>query len=208
MKKLSMICRTIMIMSCSLLIISCASTPTQFTATQKAIPWETRKAQLEKIHAWNIKGSASIQYQQKTDIASLAWQQFGHGHYSLILSGPLNIGRVEITGTPERVTFKQGEKFASAHSPEALMTEQLGWQIPVSHLYYWLRGLPAPGKTQNIQFNMLGEISQLSQQGWSVEYLEYMDVSGVSLPRKIYLSNPALKVRLVIRQWNLPSLHD
>ncbi|MDF3055604.1 MAG: lolB [Gammaproteobacteria bacterium] len=187
-----------------LIIAGCASVPPKsITTSQKAVPWETRKAQLEDIQTWNVKGSVSIQYQQKTDIASLSWQQRGQQHYNIVLSGPLNIGRVEITGTPETVTFKQGDKFASANTPETLMTEQLGWQIPVSNLYYWLRGLPAQGSEPIIQFDTTGDISQLAQQGWLVEYAEYMNVGEVSLPRKVYLSHPTLKVRLVIRQWIL-----
>lgn len=203
MRKLLIIHYQLLIISC-LFIVGCASTPTEFATTQKSIPWETRKVQLEEIQTWDVKGSVSIQYQQKTDIASLTWQQRGQRHYNLVLSGPLNIGRVEITGTPERVTFRQGEKFASASSPETLMIEQLGWQIPVSNLYYWLRGLPSTGGAPNLQFDTLGRISHLTQQGWSVEYLEYMELKGVSLPRKIYLTHPTLKVRLVIRQWVLP----
>jgi outer membrane lipoprotein LolB len=183
-----------------LFIIGCASTSDTSSASQQKTPWETRKADLANIEEWNIRGSISIQYQKKTDIASISWQQ-RRKHFDIALAGPLNFGRVEINGLPGSVTFKQGSKTASANSPEALLEEQMGWQLPISNLNYWVRGLPAPGSTPKIEFSKLGYITHLTQQGWSVEYAEYMNVNGLDLPKKIYLNNPALKLRLVIRQW-------
>lgn len=175
------------------------------TSTTKPASWETRAALLERIHTWDAKGSVSIQHQGKTDIASLVWRQRNEKFYNLTLTGPLSMGRVEITGKPKHITFQQGDKLASASSPEALLAEQLGWKMPVSNLYYWLRGLPVKGPVSQMQFNQAGQISHLAQQGWSVRYLEYMDVNGVSLPRKMDLHNPELQVRLVVRQWILES---
>lgn len=193
----------LLVLLCSLLITSCATFRPSQPTPQKVIPWETRKAQLAHIQSWNVKGSVSIQYQQKTDIASLTWQQINE-HYDIALAGPLNFGRVNIVGAPGSVTFQRGnETPLSASTPERLMTQQLGWNIPVSNLHYWLRGMPAPGGNPTLQFDSFGHIAHITQQGWRIEYLDYMSVGEVDLPRKIYLSNPTLNIRLVIRQWNL-----
>lgn len=203
MLRTTLILRYILTGIACLLIAGCASFQPTPPPSQKTIPWETRKAALERIKNWDAKGSVSIQYKQKTDIASMNWHQENQ-HYNIALSGPLNFGSVEIVGAPGKVTFKQGNRPpVKAASPERLIAQQMGWQIPVSNLYYWLRGIPAPGSDAKTQFDNTGRITHMTQQGWTIEYAEYMGVGAVDLPKKIYLTHPDLKIRLVIRQWNL-----
>ncbi len=62
------------------------------------------------------------------------------------LSGSLNIGSVVIIGQPNKVTLQRGnEAPISATTAEELMQRQLGWTLPIPSLWYWARGLPAPG---------------------------------------------------------------
>ena len=188
----------------ALLIVSCAAFQPTPPPSQQVIPAETRKAALAQIKNWDVKGSVSIQYQQKTDIASLNWHQENQQNYRITLSGPLNFGTVEIIGSPGSVTLKQSNRPpVSAATPEKLLTQQMGWQIPVSNLYYWLRGIPAPGSDAKTEFDTYGHITHMIQQGWTIEYPEYMGVGTVDLPKKIYLTHPNLKIRLVIRQWKI-----
>jgi outer membrane lipoprotein LolB len=197
-----------------LMIAGCAGlrqpTPTVPTALQQT--WEERYQkfgnhydQLNNIQSWTIKGSTSIQHDNKTEIASLTWtQQFAQ--YNISLFGPLSLGRVTISGAPGMVTLAQSNKpTVSAKSPEQLMQKQLGWQLPIANFYYWVRGIAAPtgglaGGARILQ-DPQNRALQIVQQGWKIQYADYMTVQGVDLPRKIDMTNPRLHIRLVIRSW-------
>lgn len=179
------------------------SAPT-LTAPQKAatagLTWEQRQQQLNSIQGWTIRGSTSIQHQNKTDMASLTWTQQSR-NYNISLFGPLSIGRVSVIGNPNSVTLAQTNKpTASAANPEQLMQKQLGWQLPVSNFYYWVRGIPAPG-AHHTQLDNQNHLIALSQQGWNIRYNGYMTVQGLDLPRTIELTNPKLRIKVVIRNW-------
>ncbi len=170
-------------------------------ATTSAAP-QGNTTQAKQITSWNLKGSVSIQHQTGTDFASVQWDQQG-SQYSIALYGPLSLGKVQITGHPGQVTLAQsGKSTASAASPEQLMQKQLGWQLPLSNLYYWVRGIPAPGKATRTSYDASNHLKQLSQQGWTISYTDYTTVQQVDLPRRIWLMNPNLRVSLVIKNWS------
>ena len=186
-----------------LLLASCAGLRPSVPPSNQSLAWQQRQAQLQKINNWHLSGSVSIQHQNKTDLASITWNQTSN-HYDIVLSGPLSLGRVEIIGRPGLVTLvSTRQKSASASSPEMLMQQQLGWQIPISSLYYWVRGLPTPGIPSNTKFDRYNHIIKLAQQGWYIEYLDFTQTHQVDLPRTISLRNPQLQVRLIIREWNI-----
>ncbi|MCP6330038.1 lipoprotein insertase outer membrane protein LolB, partial [Klebsiella pneumoniae] len=74
-----------------------------------------------------------------------------------------------------------------AESPEALLEEQLGWRLPVSHLLWWVRGLPAPASRSVVTLDGNSHLSRLEQDGWQVQYLSYVEQNGYSLPERIKL---------------------
>ena len=93
----------------------------------------------------------------------------------------------------------------TAPSVEALMQEQLGWYVPVAGLRYWLTGRPGPGFIDHREVDLSGRLLRLEQDGWQVAFQRYMSIDEmIELPRKLELSNPRLRVRLVIDQWQLP----
>ncbi len=178
------------------------ATPTATTAAPipTASSWQDRSQQLSSIRAWSIHGSTSIQHQNKTDMASLTWIQRDEG-YNISLFGPLSLGRVTIQGGPGRVTLTRSNKPpVSASSPEQLMQRELGWQLPISNSFYWVRGIPAPGKYQ-MRLDSQNRLAQLNQEGWNIQYLGYMKIQQMDLPRTIELSNPRLRIKIVIRNW-------
>lgn len=164
---------------------------------------QQRIAALQRIQSWRVQGSVSIQHGNKTDLASLQWTQLSQ-NYQFGLFGPLGFGQVGITGRPGAITLtRTNQPPVSAASPELLMQQQLGWQIPVSNLYYWARGLAAPGVPAKTAYDHYNHLTQLEQQGWRITYLEYMSVDGVDLPKKMQLSTQDLAIKLAVRSWQL-----
>ena len=73
--------------------------------------------------------------------------------FDIRLSGPLGRGAARPTGRPDAVSLEvAGQGRFEADSPEALVEAQLGWQLPVSHLLWWVRGLPAPDSRSRLSW--------------------------------------------------------
>lgn len=204
----------ILIISVCVLLTGCASlqkpsTPAASTAAAtpqaaaKPTTWEQHLSEVKQINSWALRGSVSISHTNKTDLASLRWQQ-QPGNYNIMLSGPLSIGRVGLSGSEGSVTLAQsGKQSVTAASAEQLMQQQLGWQLPVSNMYYWVRGIPAPGGKPRMQMDAQNHLTQLAQQGWLINYSGYKQVNQVDLPGTVSLSNPRLQVRVVIKSWTI-----
>lgn len=187
-----------------LFFVGCISMqPATTPAVNQKLTWQKRSSQLEKITSWTINGSTSITRRGKTDMATVTWNQQG-SHYNLTFLGPLSLGRVQITGAPGAITLSRSNRApVSAKNPEQLMQQQLGWHMPISSLYYWVRGLSAPNSPAKTQFDRYDHLSQLTQEGWNIRYLKYTNVNGMDLPSLIALNSPELQLRLVIKQWQV-----
>ena len=106
--------------------------------------WKTHKQQLSELDAWQIDGKVGIRAPRDSGSGTLFWLQ-RQGYYDIRLSGPLGRGAARLTGREGAVSLEvAGQGRYQAESPEALLEEQLGWRLPVSHLLWWVRGLPAP----------------------------------------------------------------
>ena len=74
------------------------------------------------------------------------------------------------------------------------MQENLGWSIPVTDLRYWLWAMPAPHEPFTIKQTSQHEIVQLTQAGWSINYVSYRYFNTLRLPEKIILSQGEKKL--------------
>jgi outer membrane lipoprotein LolB len=168
-----------------------------------SMPWPKRQAQLMALQNWSAQGNAAAHTDTKGWNASYHWQQ-NDNNYSLVMFGPLGMDRIQISGTPGQSTLTtSAQKTFTANSPETLLLEQTGWSLPVSDLYYWLRGLPDPHGRFKRSFDLNNHIVHLYQNGWEIRYLRYISVNNIDLPHRIVLSNDQWQVRLVITQWQL-----
>ncbi len=150
---------------------------------------------------WNIQGAISIQNQNKIQMGSFSWEQVGP-RYAINFYGPLNIGAIGIAGQPGKVTLNTPTKSVSARTGEYLMRQELGWYLPVSNLYYWVQGLPAPGLAKTQKQDEDHHLIYLQQQGWTIRYANYQSLTDHSLPHKIWMENSLLRIKLVINHWN------
>jgi len=68
----------------------------------------------------------------------------------------------------------------------------------------WVLGRPASGSNaSDIIWDSAGRLIKLRQDGWEIEYAEYVEASGQQLPSKINLRNPKLYLKLIIEQWEI-----
>ena len=99
---------------------------------------------------------------------------------------------------------QNGDVFTAA-SPEDLILQQLGYELPVSFLEYWIKGIPAPNTPADLTFNELNQLTHLSQFGWSVSYTDPRQYGAISLPRRVELtrSQNDIRLRFIGLNWDL-----
>lgn len=157
--------------------------------------WARQRDQLQQMDAWELRGRVNVRYDNESDTPSIHWQQQGD-EYRIRLWGTFNAGSTLITGQPGSVTLDNGNEILSASSPEELILQQLGYELPVSQLNYWIKGIPAPDSQPELRFNELNQLTNIVQQDWTVELRDMRQYGALNLPREVVLTRPRNDIRL------------
>ena len=173
-------------LSALLLLSACATRPPVPAADARAVDRETRlnrwAEHRQALDAWaqfQLEGRVAASGQALS--ARLRWVQRADRQFDLWLSGPIGIGAVRLSGTPDRV-------------------EILGWSPPLTALPYWARGLPEPGVAVRFHLDAAGRITQLEQAGWTMTVVGYGDTTP-ALPTRIEWQRDAQTVTLISDRW-------
>jgi outer membrane lipoprotein LolB len=156
-----------------------------------------------KITSWDVSGALAARSKSKGWSASLNWTQRGASQYQIRLSGPLGSGTVLISRNGGVVTLRDGPKTASSSNAATLLKQQTGVSLPVNNLYYWARGIPAPGSVQSEKRDQAGRLTVLRQAGYTIEFLRYTSASKAVLPSSIRLQGNGVFIKLVINRWRV-----
>lgn len=184
------------------LLTACAPPkPAEELPTNKIIPLETRKSETASVSSWEIQGALAAKSQAKGWSAAMNWVQRGPGSYQIRLMGPLGGGAVLINKEGGNVTFQDGAKKASSANADELLFKQTGIRLPVNNLYYWVRGLPAPGNIQADKHDEYNHLTQLKQNGYFIDFTQYTSVKGIDLPSIIRLEGQGVMVKVIIKKW-------
>lgn len=196
--------RLLWIILYTILITGCAKTTTDYPSKQRpAYSWQQRQAHLSQINQFSINGKIAIQSKRDSGSASVSWQERA-GQYLISLSGPLGSNSMKLSGRVGSVTLQMSNgKTYRAQSAEQLLATQWGYQLPVSNLKYWIRGLPVPGFPASTYFDDENHLADLSQQGFRISYADYKTYHGVDLPTRLVLNSNTLRIKIVIYDWQI-----
>lgn len=198
-----MILRNLLVPLLALLLAGCAGLGPRESVegTGNAAAWKAHKSQIASLDGWQISGKIGIRAPQDSGSGTLFWLQ-RQDYFDIRLSGPLGRGATRLTGRPDAVSLEvAGQGRFEATSPEALVEQQLGWRLPVSHLLWWVRGLPAPDSRSRLSLDGASRLARLEQDGWQVDYLAYAEHDGFTLPERIRLQGHDLQITLVVKDW-------
>ena len=153
--------------------------------------------------SWQLNGKIAVQTAQDSGSATILWIE-NHDRYNVSLYGPLGTQGLKLTGQPGHVTLitADGKRFI-AESAEQLLAENWGFHLPLSNLRYWIRGLPVPGIPHDSRFDNQHRLIFLNQQGWRVEFQDYVATKTIDLPNKLLINSATLKTKIVIYQWKI-----
>jgi outer membrane lipoprotein LolB len=191
------------VIPCALLLAACAPTPrpSEQAPINKIEPLAKRKAETAKVSSWELKGAMAAKNKAKAWSASMDWVQRGPNSYQIRLMGPLGGGTVLINKEGNTVTFQDGAKKTSSTNAEELLLQQTGIRLPVNNLYYWVRGLPAPGAVATEQHDAYNHLVHLKQNGYTINFNQYTSVNGVDLPSSIRLEGNGVMIKVIIKSW-------
>lgn len=195
--------RHLLVFSLIALLAGCAGLTSKeaLEGQGNAQSWQAHKQRISGLDAWQINGKVGIRAPKDSGSGTLFWLQ-RQDYYDIRLSGPLGRGAARLTGRPGEIQLEVANQGRyQAASPEQLLQDQLGLNLPVSHLLWWIRGLPSPDSKSRLNLDAQSHLAQLSQDGWYVEYLSYAEQNGFWLPERIKLSGFDLQVTLVIKDW-------
>ena len=173
----------------ALLISGCAS------YTQKASESEVN---VRPASEFSASGKLGIRSEAINESARFVWIQQGPD-YEIELLDPFGRQLMNLVGEPGQVVLRTSADSEArvASSPEQLMQNLLGWQVPIEPAKYWIQGNPMPGVAFQKNSN-----KQFSQLGWTVELIQLQALpKSMIVPRKVRLSNQGLELTLIISRW-------
>lgn len=169
--------------------------------------WQQHREQVSRIDSWQINGKVGIKAPQDSGSGTVFWVQ-RLDYFDLRLSGPLGRGAARLTGRPGAVLLEiAGEGRFDGNTPESVLEARLGWRLPVSHLLWWIRGLPVPNLPSQLKLNADSQLASLEQEGWSVVFSDYQAHQGYVLPERVKLEGQNLSVTFVIKEWQPRQLY-
>ena len=164
--------------------------------------WDARLEDLYQLNQWSIHGHLAVQAGGEGWSATLNWEQ-DHQDYTLRFIAPLGQGTYQLSGEEGNVKLVTADnKEYRATDAERLMQDNLGWNVPLHGLKYWVRGAPEPGvATDNLLLDEQGRMTDLQQSGWRISISRYGEFNGKELPSKLFMQNDRFQLRLVVLDW-------
>ena len=165
--------------------------------------YESRRELLSGLEGWALRGRLAVSDEKDGGSGTLRWQQSA-GDNRLDFHGALGRGAWVLESDDESARLQMADgRVYKDRSLKGLVESQLGWSVPVDDLSWWVRGLEAPGGTDQRNMGEDGELTELKQSGWVIEFTRYREHSGVLLPGKLVARQDDKTVKLAVREWIL-----
>lgn len=157
---------------------------------------------ISTIQQFTLKGRIGVQTDGKGFSGSLNWQH-DKTNDDISLYSPLGGQVASIRKTADNVVLVDAKgNSISAADAETLTQKALGWRLPLAGLADWSLGRPTNSPILANAWDGQGKLSSLSQDGWDIEYQNYVDSDGVALPSKILLKSAKVNLKLLVEKWD------
>ena len=184
---------TVGLVAAAVLLNGCALMPEQ--------PLETYRLDvmqhLQQQKSWSFEGRLALVNDKESVSVSILWRHVD-GKDDIELVGPLAQGRVKVFVAPTQVIVDDGESRNVFHgAADDVVSEQLGVDMPVSALRFWVLGVSDPEQS------FVEQPGGFFQAGWLVRYREMQKVNAEILPKKMTAEKDKARMKLIVDQWEL-----
>ncbi len=185
------------------LVFALAGCQTVPVSPAPSVSWSVRRPELQALGRFGLNGRVAVAVGNQGFNAGLRWTQSA-AVTQLALTGPLGAGGVEITanGDDLSVVTSNGKRLGNT-AARMQLEDKLGFEPPLASLRYWVLGVPDPAAPAAVQLDSQQRVTQLTQNGWQIDYTAYMPVGAEWLPRLLTLRRQDVRVRMVVDGWQL-----
>lgn len=173
---------------------------------------EARETALRADRDWGLAGRVALANGDRGGSGRMDWRQSGE-RTSVSLSAPITRQSWRLDAWPGGATLA-GLEGGPRHGPDPadLLRQSTGWEIPVTALPAWLRGLRAEDQgAAALEFGADGRLARMQQAGWTITYSDWRmpeaagaaapSADGVALPHRLEAVRGEARVRLVVDGW-------
>lgn len=175
--------------------------------------WQQPCITANNLQHWRLKASIAINSAKFHASAVLIWQQSDKQNYQITILTPFASNDVTIYSHNNYCSLHTNHGTKYGNNLAQLLRNELGWQLPLTALTYWLRGVPATnmptlayvrGKHKTIITQTIEPLTQQSMpmSTWQIIITDYITVNNIQLPHKINLLCGDLKIKIVIFNWS------
>ena len=167
------------------------------------IPPSERQQAVSQLTAWQAQGSLSVWANGQHNMMSFSWAQAANNLFTIRFSDFTY--SVIVQDHHGALTMSKPIQGIDPSLLESLVDAQ-----------YWLRGLPLPLHLSHSKvfkrYDHYGHLNVLQQNGWLIQYQNYVPYLGYDLPMQIIISGQHAQLKIVIKRWGLvsnqPSVSD
>ena len=192
-----------------LLAAGCATQP---NAPSTQIPiniaaHQQHLATLANIKNYTLKGRLGVVTVKQGFSGGIEWQHQASKDNQTSLDNidvysPVGGKLANISKNAKGVTMTdQKGNSVKANDAESLTETTLGFRLPLSGLSDWAIGRPTKSKIEASNWDALGHLTSLKQDGWDINYENYGETNGVFLPNKIVLKSEKVNLKLLVEKW-------
>ena len=188
------------------LLSACSTVPkARVTDPGGELLYGVKHDQLSAVSSWSMTGRLAVSNERDGGSGHFNWKNDAGGS-RMDFHGALGRGAWRLVADASGAELELADgSVKRAADIDLLIRDQVGWKIPADNLSWWVRGMVAPGAFTERVIDENGNMGNLLQDGWAIEYGSYKDFEGISLPVKMTARQAEWKVKLVIKKWNLDS---
>ena len=190
------------------LIAGCAMIETKPVGVSVIITEPIAIAENTSSTDFGLIGRISVQDEKQRFSGGVRWQHAGLDD-EIFLHSPLGQVMAQIVQDNEGARLTTSEQKVFFASDIEILTERvLGWRIPVAGLQYWVQGEHFPATVAIKHLDSEGRAVAINQDGWQINYASYfpMQSSQPARPRVLVLNYEALRIKLVVDNWEAGQL--
>ena len=179
----------------------CAGSPSQTASISAPSPAATEEKFIFRVLSRVVirpnNGGAAKQF-------SIVWTRLLRGeevHDNVLVKNPLGATEARLTRSPHQAVLERQGKKTTAENAAALSQQMLGYALPIDSFGYWIVGVSNPYYSTSEKILPGGEIIEILQNDWEVDYAERDDDNR---PKKINLNSATARIEVDVKKWLTP----
>ncbi|OGA26114.1 MAG: outer membrane lipoprotein LolB [Betaproteobacteria bacterium RIFCSPLOWO2_02_FULL_67_26] len=163
-------------------------------------------APAQRAAAFDLMGRVAVTHDGRAFSSGVRWQHLaGRDEIWLLTPVGQTLAHIEADATGATLTAADGKQHRAGDAG-SLTREALGWELPLEHLSWWVRGEILPGGViGEVVRDQQGRLVRLRQDGWQITLTHSPANGPAALPQRLELARDAHRIRLVIDGWRQES---